>query len=109
MTHLMDDLYLDADEYQLILQRRKVTGSSGRGSHLTKAENIGKERFETIGYYATLEAVLRAVLNMKTRELVQDGASDLTALTKGMYECIDLVENASRKVKEVVPHITMEE
>lgn len=109
MTHLMDDLYLDADEYQLILQRRKVTGASGRGSHLTKAENVGKERFETIGYYASLEGVVRAVLNMKTRELVQEGASDLTALTKGLRECIDFIENAARRVREALPHTTMEE
>lgn len=109
MTHLIDDLYLDADEYQLVLTRRKVVGETGRGGHLTKAENIGKERFETIGYYATLNAAVNAVLKMKTRELVRGGAEDLSVLTRGLKEYVHTIKNAVVGLKNALPPETTEE
>lgn len=55
---LFDNYAITADTKQFILHVRKIV------SDTKKKENIGKERWETVGYYPTVSSVFNKLSNL---------------------------------------------
>lgn len=53
---LSEDYGIGADEFNIILYQRKV-------NQREETKNFGKEYYSPIGYYNSVEAVLRALIN----------------------------------------------
>lgn len=51
------DYKIESDSNNFILKAKKIV-QEGR---LTKEENIGKEVYSTIGYYTSIEGILKAI------------------------------------------------
>ena len=70
VLHLVDNWYLGADSYCMILYRQtKITGGNGKKP---KEENVGKPNYAAVGYYTTLDSVLTAIVHTHARECVLD-------------------------------------
>lgn len=55
VLHIVDDYYLGADKYNIILYKRGEV--SGDGYRKAKPENIGKETYTQVGFYGSLAAL----------------------------------------------------
>lgn len=53
---LSEDYGIGSDEFNIILYQRKV-------NQREETKNFGKEYYSTIGYYNSVDAVLRALIN----------------------------------------------
>jgi len=56
MIQLSEDYTLSADSMNIILHQRKVNQKED-------SKNFGKEYYSTIGYYSSVEALLKALIN----------------------------------------------
>jgi len=56
MIQLSEDYTLSADSMNIILHQRKVNQKEG-------SKNYGKEYYSTIGYYSSVEALLKGLIN----------------------------------------------
>lgn len=55
MIQINNDWKLETDQYNVILQQRKIA---------EKGKNIGGERWETVGYYGDYKAALCAMVDL---------------------------------------------
>ena len=64
MIHLQDNYYLHADKYQFILKRKGVTGE--------KSDNAGAEKYDDLGYYATIGQAVHAIGELKLKAAINN-------------------------------------
>ena len=92
---IVDDWFLGADNYCLILYRRKKVTGSGNGGKQVKQENIGTYTYNAVGYYATLDGVFDALGRTHMRETINK------AKTKTMEDLMDEMVKFSKRIKEI--------
>ena len=66
---LSEDYGIGADDFNVILYQRKV-------NQREETKNFGKEYYSTIGYYNSIDSVLRALINKQ----IQINLSEQTSL-----------------------------
>lgn len=93
----IDDTYtIDADDVcTTLIFKSKVTGT-GRGAHLVKAENIGKEREAACGYYVDVAHACAAYLKLTTASL--PGKQTAQALIDHWSQCCLKIEEMVKKL-----------
>ena len=69
MIKLNDDYSISADDLNILLHERKV-------NQRECTKNFGKEYYSVIGYYSSVESVLRALVNKR----IQLGIAEQTTL-----------------------------
>ena len=69
MIKLNDDYALSADDLNILLHERKVNQKEG-------TKNCGKEYYSVVGYYSSVESVLKALVNKR----IQLGIAEQTTL-----------------------------
>ena len=84
---------IDADELSVnLVHLRTITGDNARG-RAPKAENIGKQREEVVGFYGSIEQALRAYMAKRAQgsdattaegliKLLQEGEARVLAAVK---------------------------
>ncbi len=86
--HLDPEYLIDGDERSVNLIRlRTVTGDSARG-RAPKAENIGTQREEVCGFYATLAQACEGYLRYRVQGSDATTAEQLIALTEAAVNVI---------------------
>ena len=69
MIQLNEDYALSADDMNILLHQRKVNQKEG-------TKNCGKEYYSVVGYYSSVESVLKALINKQ----IQLSISEQTTL-----------------------------
>lgn len=92
---IVDDWYLGADNYCLILYRRKKVTGSGVGGKQVKQENIGTYNYNAVGYYTTLDGVFDAVGRTHMRETINK------AKTKTLQDLMEEMVKFGKRVHEI--------
>ena len=69
MIQLNEDYALSADDMNILLHQRKVNQKEG-------TKNYGKEYYSVVGYYSSVESVLKALVNKQ----IQLSISEQTTL-----------------------------
>lgn len=92
---IVDDWFLGADNYCLILYRRKKVTGGGNGGKQVKQENIGTYTYNAVGYYTTLDGVFDALGRTHMRETINK------AKTKTMEDLMDEMVKFSKRIKEI--------
>ena len=69
MIQLNEDYALSADSMNILLHQRKVNQKEG-------TKNCGKEYYSVVGYYSSVESVLKALINKQ----IQLSISEQTTL-----------------------------
>lgn len=67
---IIEDWYLGTDGMSFLLLRRRVVGTTQKH---TKADNIGKEQFDTMGYYPTLGSIAAGLHRYLSIEVLMRG------------------------------------
>lgn len=84
---IVDNWYLGADSYCLILYRaKKITGAKA------KEENLGKIDFVPVGYYTTLSAVYDAIAKAELRDAINSNS-------------VKTMEDVMKKMDAFVGHV----
>jgi hypothetical protein len=78
-----DEYAITADENQFVLKKRKTV----KDSH--KAENIGKEYYENIGYFGTIQSVYQTLAN----RLCMDNIGKLSIAIKKIDKLTGMLKN----------------
>lgn len=70
MIHLHGDYYFESDGVRQFTLCKKgvVTGDHAKGKQV-KTENIGKTKYDPVGYYGTLEALLNGFVRKSALEI----------------------------------------
>lgn len=94
MIHLCDDYYMESDGvYNIVLYQKRIISANQRGGKQAKAENIGKEKYEAIGYYGTVESLLKGLCRKLTvRILADESIKDLQEASKKLLEAIESID-----------------
>ena len=90
------DIDFDGMRCYTLIHKKRITGE-GRGSHLVKAESVGKTRDVEMGYYGTLRAVLGGYVD----KAAGMEATDVSSLLNGLTKCEEAIANININ-KEVV-------
>lgn len=97
---IIDDYFLGADKYCLILYKRGEV--SGDGYRKAKPENIGKETYTAIGYYRDLKSLAAGLSKRFLYEGVNnenvESISDLIKLMDDFLNRIGNIEEEYRKI-----------
>lgn len=97
---IVDEWFLGADNYCLILYRRTKVKGGGTGKQ-PKQENIGKENYVAVGYYTTLGGVLQAIVSAQMRESInRRGTKTLEDVWDDMRKFIDRAKLVDDKMVE---------
>lgn len=84
MIHVLDSYYADTDKYNWILLERRTIDDE-------KSENYGKENDYPIGYFSSIEQLIRYIIRKKKRELGKKKVKELS-------EYADKIEQANDKL-----------
>ena len=68
---LAGDYYVGTDGFSFLLVRRKTIQASAK----TKKENIGKARFDTVGYYATLSGLVAGLHRHLSMDVLEESSA----------------------------------
>jgi hypothetical protein len=96
---VVDDWYLGTDGISFTLLKKKVVADAEKA----KEKNIGKERYDVMGYYATLGsfcAGLHRYLSMEV--LARGGAPTLEAYVAELSKMVDRVHHIDASVIEML-------
>jgi len=92
VLHIIDDYYLGADAYNLLLYKKKLI--TGDGNKTAKPENVGKEVYSAVGYYNSLAALSEGLSKrFLIDEINSDEVKDLRDLAKAMIDLADRVRS----------------
>lgn len=89
MTHIYKNFYCDSDGTQITLYELKLTTDSRRA----KEENLGKERYNAIGYYTDIESMLNAVSRLIQRRKLAEAPE--------MSEMLEILKEIQAEIKEL--------
>ncbi len=95
---LGDGWWIETDASCVTLGQSVITGATGskRGAHLLKAENVGKARDVTYGFYATVTQAASAYVRKAGSGAESGTAQDLI---KAWEACTARVEAATKGIK----------
>lgn len=79
---------LRTDDHNFVLEHRVVTGQH----HRTKAENIGKERWVTSGYYSSMQQVIKALVGPKMKFLLDEPGEEIELSLMQVLERLESLE-----------------
>ena len=90
MIQLSEDYTLSADSMNIILHQRKVNQKEG-------SKNYGKEYYSPIGYYSSIDAVLRALINKQIQLSIPEQTT-LESLKNSVETYVNLLRDAVQSV-----------
>ena len=90
------DWYLGTDGMSFTLLKRRVVQDNPRA----KKENVGQERYETMGYYATLGGVAGGLHRYLSLDVLNSGA--VTTLDEFVAELKERIAGVKRLDEELV-------
>ena len=82
---LSEDYTLSADSMNIILHQRKVNRKEG-------SKNYGKEYYSVIGYYGSIDSVLRALINKQIQVNLAEQTS-LESLINSVETYVNLLRD----------------
>jgi hypothetical protein len=85
------DYKLVSDTYGWILKTKKIVGEKRKNGEETKPENIGKERWNDVGYYSTLNNLFNAYTSIKARQSDATSFQELMDVIKEIQTIIDKI------------------
>ena len=91
MIQLSEDYTLSADSMNIILHQRKVNKKEG-------SKNYGKESYSVIGYYPSVESLLKALINKQIQLSIPEQTT-LESLVNSVETYVSLLHD---NVVEVV-------
>lgn len=99
MIHIVKDFYIEGDTFNIILKQKKIKEKEGKK---------GEEYFVDIGYYATLQQLLDALVRKKIYKSLEK-APDFVQLNNDIKEIHKDIEGFCQKLgKEVKAMLTKE-
>ena len=90
MIQLNEDYALSADDMNIILHQRKVNQKEG-------TKNYGKEYYSVVGYYSSVESVLKALINKQIQLSISE-QSTLESLVNSVETYVRLMHDDVVKV-----------
>lgn len=85
---LSDKYCITTDEYNFILQEKRIIGSRASVTRAPDSKNIGKIRYNVLGYFPNLPFLIKYLLN---HEILVSHASSFFELTALLQECTDKI------------------
>ena len=85
MIHLQDNYYLHADKYQFILKRKGVTGE--------KSERPGAEKYDDLGYYATIGQAVHAIGELKLKAAINNPVNTIQDVLREVEDWANSLES----------------
>lgn len=92
MIHITGDYFLEADNLNLTLKKRKIAKTG---------QNAGQEVFTDIGYYGTFEQLLDRLVEKRIKIDVQ-GAQSLTDVCEGVKLIHDDIKEFCARLKNEI-------
>jgi uncharacterized protein (DUF927 family) len=90
MIQLSEDYTLSADSMNIILHQRKVNQKEG-------TKNYGKEYYSVVGYYSSVESVLKALINKQIQLSISEQTT-LESLVNSVETYVSLLHDNVVKV-----------
>ena len=87
---LSEDYGIGADDFNIILYQRKV-------NQREETKNFGKEYYSTIGYYSSIDSVLRALINKQIHINLAEQTS-LESLVNSVETYVNLLRDDVQSV-----------
>lgn len=114
MIHILGDYYFESDGVRNFSLYKKgvVSEDNGRGKK-AKPENVGKEKFEPLGFYSSVESLLNGLIQKAALDAATDrSVKELSDLVVRIHATIDQItrlfqidpsvaSNAEKKMEEV--------
>ena len=92
MIKITDKYFLDADSNNFMLKEKTINKDK-------KSKNFGKEDYNTLGYYSTIESALKGLVKSELRKFIgKSKIQEVEDLTKKIDE---LTLFFNKKLKEV--------
>ena len=92
MIKITDKYFLDADSNNFMLKEKTINKDK-------KSKNFGKEDYNTLGYYSTIESALKGLVKSELRKFIgKSKIQEVEDLTKKIEE---LTLFFNKKLKEV--------
>ena len=94
MIQLNEDYALSADDMNILLHQRKVNQKEG-------TKNYGKEYYSVVGYYSSVESVLKALVNKQIQLSISEQTT-LESLVNSVETYVSLLhDNVVKVVKSL--------
>ena len=94
MIQLNEDYALSADDMNILLHQRKVNQKEG-------TKNYGKEYCSVVGYYSSVESVLKALINKQIQLSISEQTT-LESLVNSVETYVSLLhDNVVKVVKSL--------
>ena len=94
MIQLNEDYALSADDMNILLHQRKVNQKEG-------TKNYGKEYYSVVGYYSSVESVLKALINKQIQLSISEQTT-LESLVNSVETYVSLMhDNVVKVVKSL--------
>ena len=94
MIQLNEDYALSADDMNILLHQRKVNQKEG-------TKNCGKEYYSVVGYYSSVESVLKALINKQIQLSISEQTT-LESLVNSVETYVSLMhDNVVQVVKSL--------
>ena len=90
MIQLNEDYALSADDMNILLHQRKVNQKEG-------TKNYGKEYYSVVGYYSSVESVLKALINKQIQLSISEQTT-LESLVNSVETYVSLLHDDVVKV-----------
>ena len=90
MIQLNEDYALSADDMNILLHQRKVNQKEG-------TKNYGKEYYSIVGYYSSVESVLKALINKQIQLSISEQTT-LESLVNSVETYVSLMHDDVVKV-----------
>ena len=90
MIQLNEDYALSADDMNILLHQRKVNQKEG-------TKNYGKEYYSVVGYYSSVESVLKALINKQIQLSISEQTT-LESLVNSVETYVSLLHDNVVKV-----------
>ena len=88
---LTDTIRLETDDYNYKLIETTTVKENTTNGRKTKAENVGTERDEVLGYYSTLKAALNGFLNLEIKRCDAKTIQEVLEHIKATEKTIDRI------------------
>lgn len=91
MIHLYGDYYTESDGcHNIILYKRSVVSGKTKKGEPVKKENVGKENYESIGYYATIDGMIQGLCQRLSIDILANrGVKDLADAAARLNAIVD--------------------
>ena len=94
MIQLNEDYALSADDMNILLHQRKVNQKEG-------TKNYGKEYYSVVGYYSSVESVLKALVNKQIQLSISEQTT-LESIVNSVETYVSLLhDNVVKVVKSL--------